>query len=251
MLDCKRIALVTDFGIASPYLGQIRLLLAAAFPSLPVIELISDLPPFRPDLAAYLLPGLVRDLPSSTLFLTVVDPGVGSERRALLLEADGNLFLGPDNGLLAMIARRARQCRIWCLDWRPIRLSATFHGRDLFAPAAIALLRGETLSWSSLTLEDLAGSAWPEELPRIVYQDTYGNLMLGIRAEKIESATLISLGGQALSWAGTFSAVPAGQAFWYENAFGLVEVAVNQGSAAQTLGLSVGQVVTLAGFPMA
>ena len=251
MLDCKRIALVTDFGIASPYLGQIRLLLAAAFPSLPVIELISDLPPFRPDLAAYLLPGLVRDLPSSTLFLTVVDPGVGSERRALLLEADGNLFLGPDNGLLAMIASRARQCRIWCLDWRPIRLSATFHGRDLFAPAAIALLRGETLSWSSLTLEDLAGSAWPEELPRIVYQDTYGNLMLGIRAEKIESATLISLGGQALSWARTFSAVPAGQAFWYENAFGLVEVAVNQGSAAQTLGLSVGQVVTLAGFPMA
>ena len=251
MFDCKRIALITDFGIASPYLGQIRLLLAEKLPSLPVIELISDLPSFRPDLAAYLVPGLIRDLPSSTLFLTVVDPGVGGERRAILLEADGNLFLGPDNGLLAMIARRARHCRVWRLDWRPTRLSATFHGRDLFTPAAIALLRREALSLSSLSLNDLAGGAWPEELPRIVYQDTYGNLMLGIRAEKIEPATLISSGGHALSWARTFSAVPTGQAFWYENAFGLVEVAVNQGSAAQALGLNVGQWVTLNRFPMA
>ncbi len=245
MLDCQRVALVTDFGLASPYLGQIHLLLAAGLPALPVIDLISDLPPFRPDLAAYLLPGLVRDVPPSTLFLTVVDPGVGGDRQAVVIEADGNLFLGPDNGLLAMIARRAHQCQVWRLDWRPARLSATFHGRDLFAPAAIALLRREPLSLSSLTTADLAGSAWPAELPRIVYQDAYGNLMLGMRAEEIGSTAFFTLAGSSLSWARTFSAVPEGQAFWYENALGLVEIAVNQGSAAQSLGLKVGDQVTL------
>lgn len=245
MLDCQRIALVTDFGLASPYLGQIRLLLAAGLPALPVTDLISDLPPFRPDLAAYLLPGLVRDVPSSTLFLTVVDPGVGGDRQALVIEADGNLFLGPDNGLLAMMARRARQCQVWRLDWRPARLSATFHGRDLFAPAAIALLRREPLSLSPLTTAELVGSAWPAELPRIVYQDVYGNLIVGMRAEEIGATALVTLAGQSLFWAHTFSAVPAGQAFWYENAFGLVEIAVNQGSAALTLGLKVGDQVSL------
>jgi S-adenosylmethionine hydrolase len=251
MPDCKRIALVTDFGVASPYIGQMRVLLAAGVPELPVIDLISDLPPFRPDLAAYLLPGLIRDLPSSTLFLTVVDPGVGGERRALAIAADDNLFLGPDNGLLAMIALRSCQCRVWRLDWRPARLSATFQGRDLFAPAAIALARGEALSMSPLTKNDLAGSAWQLELPRVVYQDAYGNLMLGIRAGKIARTALITLGRHSLAWARTFSAVPPGQAFWYENAFGLVELAVNQGSAAQSLGLRIGDPVTLVGTHMA
>lgn len=246
MLDCKRIALVTDFGLASPYLGQIRLLLDAEVPALTVTDLISDLPPFRPDLAAYLLPGLIRDLPSSTLFLTVVDPGVGGERQALVMLADGNLFLGPDNGLLAMVARHAGQCQIWRLDWRPARLSATFHGRDLFVPAACALVRGEPLSLSPLTNADLAGYVWPDNLPCIVYQDAYGNVMLGVRARDIERTVLLTLGGHSLSWARTFSAVPVGQAFWYENAFGLVEVAVNQGSAAQTLGLKVGDPASLA-----
>ena len=247
MIECKRIALVTDFGFASPYIGQIRVLLAAALPELSVTELISDLPAHRPDLAAYLLPGLIRDLPSSTLFLTVVDPGVGSERRAIVLQADGNLFLGPDNGLLALVAQRACRCQVWRLDWRPARLSTTFHGRDLFGPASIALVRGEPLSLSPLTREDLTGIAWPTDLPRIIYQDAYGNLILGIRAAEIERSAIFTLDGRPLSWARTFSAVPVGQAFWYENAFGLVELAVNQGSAAQILGFKVGDPVTLEG----
>ncbi len=77
MIPVERIALFTDFGAASPYLGQIRLLLAQALPDLPVIDLISDLTPFRPDLAAYLLPALVRDMPQRTIYLGIVDPGVG------------------------------------------------------------------------------------------------------------------------------------------------------------------------------
>ena len=105
MID--RIALVTDFGPGGPYVGQLKLRLSELVPGIPVIDLVSDLTPFRSDLAAYFLPALVRDIPNSTLYLCVVDPGVGGERAALAVLADGNWYVGPDNGLLAVVARRA------------------------------------------------------------------------------------------------------------------------------------------------
>jgi len=95
------IALVTDFGGASPYLGQMQLRLSGLLPRLPVIDLVSDLAPSRSDLAAYFLPALVRNMPARTLYLCVVDPGVGGERSALAVEADEDWYVGPDNGLPA------------------------------------------------------------------------------------------------------------------------------------------------------
>jgi hypothetical protein len=240
-----RVALATDFGLASPYIGQIRLKMATWDPSIILIDLISDLPPCRPDLAAYLLPALVRDLPSRTIYLTIVDPGVGGERMAIVLEADGNLYVGPDNGLLAKVARRARQCQVWRIDWRPSTLSPSFHGRDLFAPAALAMARGESIPLSPLEPNVLVGSDWPDEMSRIVYQDTFGNLMLGVRAAALAPSAMVRIGGQRVHRAQTFCEVSPGQVFWYENAFGLVELAVNQGSAAQILGLRVGDQLPL------
>lgn len=240
MTDVRRIALVTDFGGDGPYVGQMKLRLVGLVPELPVVDLVSDLPPFRPDLAAYLLPALVRGMPSGTLYLCVVDPGVGGDRLALALEADGNWFVGPDNGLFALLTRRSADPCLRRVDWRPERLSDSFHGRDLFAPIA-AMLAGGTLP-DSMEIEPVAmqGTGWPDDLPRVVYTDRYGNLMTGMRASGTVREAVLGAGGHRLGFARTFCEVTPGTAFWYENSLGLVELAVNQGRADRILGLGPG-----------
>jgi S-adenosylmethionine hydrolase len=245
VVKVRRIALVTDFGPGGPYVGQVRLCLAELAPAIPVVDLVSDLTPFRPDLAAYLLPALIRDMPAGTLYLGVVDPGVGGERLALTLSAGGNLFVGPDNGLLALVGRRAPDLRLRRVDWRPAVLSESFHGRDLFAPVAAMLANGRQPGSTEIDPSGMVGGDWPDDLPRILYADPYGNLVTGVRASELSHQTRIQAGGRTLEFARTFCAVPAGNAFWYENAFGLVELAVNQGAADRLLALAPGDPVKI------
>ena len=245
----ERIALITDFGSGGPYLGQMRLLLSQRLPQLPVVELISDLPPFAPQLAAYLIPTLIADMPTATLCLCVVDPGVGGERAVLQVEADGNWFLAPDNGLLVPLVARAHAPRVGRVDWRPDRLSDSFHGRDLFIPLGVRLIRGESSSQTPLGPDQMVSSDWPADLPRILYVDRFGNLMTGLRADGLGAAGRIRAGERELGYARTFCEVSAGTPFWYRNAFGLVELAVNQGRADALLGLEPGAPVEVLAGP--
>ena len=199
----------------------------------------------RQDLAAYFLPALVRYLPRGTLYLAVVDPGVGSSRPAIIVEADGNFYIGPDNGLLALVCRRALTCCIYRIDWRPETLSPSFQGRDLFTPVAISLSRGLPLARTALPIADIHGTEWPQDLPRVIYVDSFGNLITGLRAARVTPSDSLIVKGHRLAHARTFYEVPVGMAFWYENAFGLVEVAVNQGSATLELGLGVGDEIDM------
>jgi S-adenosyl-L-methionine hydrolase (adenosine-forming) len=237
-----RLALVTDFG-PGIYVGQMRARLSALIPDLPVIDLVQDLPPFRPDLAAYLLPALVRDMPRGTLYLCVVDPGVGGDRGGLLVATGGNWFLGPDNGLLGRVVNRGREVHACRIGWQPETLSASFHGRDWFAPAAARLCLGEPLELTVLDRPDLVGADWADELPAVVYADGFGNLMCGLRADSVPARTRIRAANRLLGRARTFCEVPPGEAFWYENALGLVEIAVNQGHADRLLDLGPGDAV--------
>lgn len=241
----QRIALVTDFGPGGPYVGQMKLFLAELVPGIPVIDLVSDLPCYRTDLAAYLLPALSRDVPEETLFLCVVDPGVGGERGILAMEADGRWFLGPDNGILSLVARRADRLKVHRVTWRPERLSNSFHGRDLFCPLAAKLVRGGLPESEPLDMGAGLGADWPEDLAKVVYSDLYGNLVIGIRASVLDRKARLQIGSLEIAHARTFCEVPLGTAFWYENSFGLVELAVNQGNARNTLGLGPGDQIDL------
>jgi S-adenosylmethionine hydrolase len=243
MID--RIALVTDFGVGGPYVGQMKLLLSGLLPQIPIIDLVCDLAPFRPDLAAYLLPALARDMPAKTLYLCVVDPGVGGDRAALAVEAGGDWYVGPDNGLLALVARFAARPKILRVDWRPKRMADSFHGRDLFCPLVAKLIGDRHPESVALESADLLGSDWPDALFTIIYADRYGNLITAIPASHLDKATRLRAGGQHLAYARTFCEVPPGRAFWYENSFGLVELAVNQGSARISLGVGPGDPVGL------
>lgn len=221
----------TDFGATGPYVGQMHAAAEAAAPGLARIDLQHDAPAFRPKPAAYLLAALAPALPADAAICAVVDPGVGTARRALMLEADGRRLVGPDNGLLAICAKRARRARWREITWTPPALSASFHGRDLFAPAAARWAAGDPVESRPLDGPDPIGLDWPDDLAEIVYIDAYGNCMTGLRAE----AARLDFARRR-----TFADAGAGEVFWYENSCGLAEIAVNQGDAAETLGLSLG-----------
>jgi S-adenosylmethionine hydrolase len=238
------IALLTDFGSRGPYVGEMMAVLARLAPEHPRVELISDLPLWDPIASAYLVDPLVRGQPRGTVFVVVVDPGVGTEsRRAVWLEADGRVLVGPDNGVLEVVARGARVARMHEILWRPGRLSASFHGRDLFAPVAARLARGEAVASRAIGRRFAWSRRWPRERERIIYLDGYGNCMTGLRAQGLRARQRILAGGQRLRYARTFAEAAPGEAFWYRNSLGLVEIACNRARAAQVLGLEIGAAV--------
>jgi len=240
------IVLYTDFGCCGPYVGQVRAALHARAPRVPVLDALNDAPSFGIEPAAHLLAALVPLYPRGCVILAVVDPGVGGPRDAIVVRADGRSFVGPDNGLLSVVWQRAgeRHCRR--IAWRPVRLSTSFHGRDLFAPVAAALaLRRVPREW-------LAAKRAPAvmldagDLGRVIYVDHYGNAMTGLRAAGLAPTVRLRAAGRMISRAGTFGEARPGAPFWYQNSFGLVEIAANGASAARKLGLRIGSRVALA-----
>ena len=243
------IFLFTDFGAEGPYLAQMQAVLAAEAPGIPTFNLLSNAPAADPRRAAYLLAALAAELPAGALILGVVDPGVGGERLPVVVEAGGRRFVGPDNGLFSPAIRRDPNARAWRIDWRPARLSASFHGRDLFAPVAARLAAGADVLLTAVPLPDLVGSDWSDELGEVIYADVYGNLCTGLRGDRLADSSVLEVGGRRVPHARTFAAVPRGEAFWYRNSCGLVEVAVNGANARERLGLGIGAVVTLSSVP--
>jgi len=244
VLPCQ-VALFTDFGCQGPYLGQMESALYTAGIRQPIIRLLSDAPLFNPRAAAYLLAALASRMPAPTLFLSIVDPGVGGVRLPLAIRWCGHWFVGPDNGLFSRLQTKDKTMNVSVIEWLPERLSASFHGRDLFAPVAANICRGELVAGRTLSGSDMVGSDWPSDLAEVIYIDHYGNLFTGIRAESLEPGAVIDVGGYRITHACTFSELPPGTPFWYENSIGLVELAVNQGRAERHLGLKIGDRLTI------
>lgn len=237
------ILLFTDFGLEGPYVGQMKAVLHREAPGIPVIDLFADAPVFDAKHSAYLLAAYAAEFPSPAVFLAVVDPGVGGERRPIVVEADGRRFVGPDNGLFELVWRRATERRAFVIDWRPERLSSSFHGRDLFAPVAARLARGNDAGLTPIDRPETR--AWPDDLAEIVYVDRYGNAMTGLRAASLAEDAQIDVADRSLTRLRTFSDAAPGDGFWYENSNGLVEIAVNRGRADWDLGLTIGSPIAV------
>jgi S-adenosylmethionine hydrolase len=239
------IVLFTDFGLTGPYTGQMKAMLARNAPDVPMIDLFADAPAFQPYLSAYLLGAYCGAVPQDGVLLGIVDPGVGTDRLPLVVRADGRWYVGPDNGLFELVMRRAAVVEAWTIDWRPDRLSASFHGRDLFAPVAAKLAVGEPVPGTPVPVERVRRPDWPDDLGRVVYVDVYGNVLTGLRAAALGEGVGLEAGGRRITRARTFGDVPLGEALWYENSNGLAEITVNQGRADSALGLAVGDEVKI------
>jgi len=244
------IFLFTDFGREGPYLGQVEAVIARRAPAHRIIELCSDVSAFAAQWAAYLLPAYASIANTDDIVVAVIDPGVGSDRAGVVLEADGRWFVGPDNGLLALVARRATRAAAWRVPPPPPDIAATFHGRDVFAPMAaeIANHGGDALSRVGaigIPATTLDRPDWPDDLGVIVYVDRFGNAMTGLRGTAIPGGSILTIGGHRAAQARTFNDVPVGDLFWYVNSNGLVEVAVNCGRASDLAGVKPGATVAV------
>lgn len=235
--------LYTDFAIADPYVGQVKAKLLAAAPGVPVVDLLHEAPAFDIQASAHLLAALCLHLPVPSTTLAVVDPGVGGARRAIVLAADGRVFIAPDNGLLSVLAARAATSSVQEVVWRPPSMSRSFHGRDLFAPVAAALATGNVPNAWLRPVAGLDVYLDSGDLPRVIYVDHYGNAMTGLRGEALDQGRCVRIGGLEVPYAGVFDDVPESDLFWYVNSIGLVEVAANRAHAASKLGIGVGTAV--------
>jgi len=236
----------TDFGSEGPYLAQMQAAIRNQGYKGEILSLFSDAPVFSPIASAHLLAAYHEDFPEESVFLSVVDPGVGSDRKAVAIKACNQWFVGPDNGLFSEIAKKDPECLIYEICWRPERMSASFHGRDLFAPIAarlamnLELLAEDLVSIKELTFLDTKAGRYG--LAEIIYIDHYGNGMTGLKPAS--DLTAVDVNGQRLELVRTFSDVPAGDPLAYINANGLIEIAVNQGRADHHFNLTIGSAVT-------
>src|SRR3989304_9493243 len=130
------IVLFTDFGSVDIYVGQVKAVVQRLAPGVAVIGLLHDAPAFNVRASAQLLASMVGGFTEDSVFLSVVDPGVGSTRDAVVVQADERRYVGPDNGLLSVVAARAVKVDCWRILWQPKQLSASFHGRAPFSPVA-------------------------------------------------------------------------------------------------------------------
>tara|TARA_R110000868_G_scaffold92100_6_gene255532 strand:- start:26182 stop:26928 length:747 start_codon:yes stop_codon:yes gene_type:complete len=241
------ILIFSDFGVTGPYSGAMRAVVQRRSPDVMVCDLMVDAPDRNPRASAYLLAALSREFQPGDVVLGVVDPGVGSQRRGIVVECDGVFYVGPDNGMFEILIRRAGSCRIQVIDWQPKNTSASFHGRDIFAPVACMIANGEDVALRDLEADHryVPPQSWPDDLAEIIYVDTYGNLMSGVRAPKGWQARnqIVLVNGKSLPAARTFSDVEMGQGFHYRNSIGLCEIAVNCGRADQAFGAEIGTAV--------
>lgn len=214
-------------------------------PNAAVIDLLHEAPACNIKAGAHLLAALCARIPSDSVILAVVDPGVGGARQPVIMLADRKWFVGPDNGLLSVVAARAEGVRVFPITSRPAPLSASFHGRDLFAPFAGMLAQGDLDAGQLEAKLGLEVSFSGADLLEVIYVDHYGNAMTGLRAHSVAHDSRVVVGGRWIGQARVFSEVMAGGVFWYENSLGLVEIAANSASAAAKLGLRVGQPLTV------
>jgi len=250
------VVLATDYGTDSIYVGALKGAVYTKFPEARIDTLTNAIPPYDIVAGAYILAEASREFPRGTTFVSVVDPGVGTDRRAIALETrNGQFFVGPDNGLLHLVAERygikeLREATNTGL-WREGTQSSTFHGRDIFGPVAGAIAGGISFEEVGPPLEsmvrlDLAASRIENNVAygQIIRVDWYGNCITNITAEQLDSLRLrpgdllsIQAGSHVYTapFVNTYADVPVGSPVVVIQSFGLAELALNQDNLAERL----------------
>lgn len=250
------ITITTDFGHKGPFAGVMKGVILSRFPAARIVDLAHDIPAQWPPEAGFWVSRSYSWFPIGTVHMAIVDPGVGTERDILVVEAGGHVFIAPDNGLLAQLLDTVDAPRVFRLDSSKLRTlhlrtpSATFHGRDIFAPVAAEIAAGR------VSIDDIGEPAadwtpgWLDEPESstgkvsgvIVTVDAFGNLISNIDEQLIKdfAEPVADIGGHQIAMVSTYGRAKPGDLLALINSFGVVEVAKAEGSAAEGLGSARG-----------
>lgn len=239
------IALLTDFGLADPWVGVMKGVIAGIAPGVPTIDLSHGVPPQDVRTAAIHLDAAWRYFPAGTVFLCVVDPGVGTARRPIVARCEGRLFVAPDNGLLGLLpSPEVRSCRP---DWALPSPSRSFHGRDVFAPVAARLASGAPFEEAGPVVTGHVRLSLPEpegNCGEVIHVDRFGNLLTNLPGR---DEGVVEIAGHDAPVVLTYGAVPTGALLAHTGSTGRLEVAVRDGSAATRLRVGLGAGVSWRG----
>jgi S-adenosylmethionine hydrolase len=249
------VALLTDFGTRDHYVGAMKGVILAINRKAVIVDITHEIGPQDIGTAAFVLRACYREFPPATVFCCVVDPGVGSNRRAIIAATNGQFFVGPDNGLFSFLFGDAVEITSIENDHffrKPV--SSTFHGRDVFAPVAAHLSLGVPPNEFGLQITDpiTLSNIVPTRLDEktlegaVIYIDHFGNIVTNITAESAGREFELDIAGQTItSIREQYAGAAAGRSFALIGSTGLIEISINGGSAADALRVAVGTPVIL------
>jgi S-adenosylmethionine hydrolase len=265
------VALLSDFGTRDHYVGAVKGAVLSVCPDASVVDILHEVPAHDVAAGAFALAEAYRDFPRGTVFVAVVDPGVGSERRGLALEAGPYHFVGPDNGIFTHVLADDAEVRVHQITnsalFRP-DVSSTFHARDIFGPVAGHLANGVPLSEVGPPVEDpvrfpaepvrrVGPSEWEA---KVLHVDHFGNLTTNLRKDELgrilkdaggdEGDIVVVVEGAVIPVARAYADVPEGEACALLGSSGHLEVAVHRGNAARILGAGRGAPVRIRMAPL-
>ncbi len=260
------ITLLSDFGLKDPYVAEMKAVILSINPEARIVDITHEVDKFNIRMGAFVLASAAPYFPHNTVHVAVVDPGVGTKRRPIIAETKRGFYVGPDNGLLMLAAHKEGIIKVYHIDnpkYMLSRVSRTFHGRDIFAPAAAHLAAGTSPSEFGPAIQNyvLPEFAKPqarkdEVAGEVLHIDGFGNIVSNISVEDFESAgfhegdsLLVRLGGKTLTlqFCSAYGEVPAGTALAIVGSSNFLELAVNQGSASRTFKAKVGDAFCISG----
>jgi S-adenosylmethionine hydrolase len=256
------VTLTTDFGTSDHYVGTMKGVILSRCPEAQLVDISHDIPPFSIHAGAYAIQQAAPYFPARTVHLIVVDPGVGTPRKAIVVESGRQIFVAPDNGVLSFILARDAQPNVREITNHDLFLpvqSSTFHGRDIFAPVAAALAAASAMPdevgpplpdpvrLTDLTPYQVKAKTWKGIILSI---DRFGNAVTNLPASDYPEVTsrpfvLETPGGQVNSFYPTFGSAPTDACFVYLGSSGYVEIGMNRDSASARLHLAPGSLITL------
>lgn len=253
------VTLLSDFGLYDPYVAEMKAVILSINPESQIVDITHEIEKFDIRMGAFVLASATPFCPPDTVHVAVVDPGVGTKRRPIIVETKRGFYVGPDNGLLMLAAQKEEIIKVYHIvntKYMLSKVSNTFHGRDVFAPAAAYLASGIHPSEFGPAVQDYSflefakpKSEKGEVVGEILYVDSFGNVVSNLSEIDLEKAEFregdslsVMLGGKslALRFCSAYGEVQSGTALVLVGGSGFLEVAVNEGSASRMLGAKVG-----------
>jgi S-adenosylmethionine hydrolase len=250
------ISLTTDFGLSDHYVGVMKAVILSLNAEAQIVDLCHQIEPYDLLGAALCLGASYTYFPAKTVHLVVVDPGVGSSRRAIVAEAGSWLFVAPDNGVLELIYQRHPH-KVWALRTEEFALrptSQTFHGRDIFAPAAALLSKNTQPSQLGDPIDDFVRLTIPRPASlgsgnrrgTVLKVDRFGNLITNLQLSDLPGKFLLKVGdAQVKTLRPSYAAAAPGEVFLIAGSSGYLEISMNQGSAAEATGAKAGAAIEM------